>query len=267
MKKKLIRIALGIVVVYAIACIAFFNFQERFLFYPTPLEADYSYQFEVPYEEITLNTPDGASLNMVQLKADSAKSAIFYIHGNAGNNQSWGDVMGPITYFGQDVFIYDFRSFGKSSGDLSEESLFADALLAYDAVAERFPENKIIIYGRSMGTSLAAYVASQRQEQMLVLESPFYELYDATKTFVPGFPPRFLMRYEMPTYDHLANAGSPTVIFHGTDDDVVPFSSGVALYNTVKDKNVRMVPIKGGRHNDLDTFSNFQAERAKIFNH
>lgn len=265
MKKKLIRVVVGIVIVYAIACIAFFNFQEKFLFSPSPLSADYTFDFEVPHEELTITTPEGAQLNMVRLKADSAIGAIFYLHGNAGNNQNWGDVMAPITYFGYDVFVYDYRSYGKSTGELNEETLYADALLAYDAVADRFPENKIIIYGRSLGTSMASYTAANRQEKMLVLESPFYELYDAVEHAVPVFPPKFLMRYEMPTHKYLTDAGSEVVIFHGTDDDLVPFSSGYALYETASGKNVRMVPIKGGRHNDLDTFSNFQTERARIF--
>ena len=264
MKKKLLKIGVALVIILAIACIAFYNFQERFLFAPSPLSADYTYRFEVPFEEFTISTTDDATLNVVRLKADSARGAILYFHGNTGNNQSWGDVIAPLTYYGYDVYVWDYRSFGKSTGTLSEEALYADALAVFKQVSEKIPAQDIVLYGRSMGCPLAAKVAGTHATRQVLLESPFYELFDAASNVIPGLPPRFLMRYKLATHADLQKAVSPIVIFHGSEDELVPFESGVRLYRAVEDKGARIVAIKGGGHNNLDTFGPFNQARASV---
>lgn len=264
MKSKLLKTGFGLVLVLAIGSLLFYQFQERFLFSPSALSTDYVYQFEVNHEEQALQVADDAVLNLVRLKADSAIGAILYFHGNAGNNQSWGDVVAPLTYFGYDVYVWDYRGFGKSTGQLSEEALYADALAVFEEVSKQIDPQKIVLYGRSIGSPLAAKVAASSNTKLVILEAPFYELYDAVSSVIAGLPPRFLMRYDLATHADLQHASSPVVIFHGSEDAVVPFESGVKLFRAVEEQGARIVPIKGGGHNNLDTFGPFNQERMNL---
>ena len=261
MKKRIIRIILGLAILLAVVFVGYFNFQESFLFSPQVLAPDYTFKFEVPHEELTLQTGNEGVISVVKLKADEPKGAIIYCHGSGGNNQSWGDIMAPITYFGYDIYVWDYRGFGKSTGSMSESILYADAAAVYDEVAKSYPADNIVLYGRSMGGAMACRLAAERGNKMLMLESPFYELADAGNTFIPGFPPSFLLRYELAAHKDIVKVETPIVIFHGSEDQVVPIESGYALYQEVKDKGARWVPVKGGKHNDLDTFQPFKNVR------
>jgi len=136
--KIFIKIFLTVLALYAIVCVLLFFNQEKLIFYPTKLDPHFQFAFAGKFEEINIKTPDNKILNGVLFKADSTKGLIFYLHGNAGALDTWGDVTKTYTDMHYDVFMLDYRGYGKSEGQISSEHQFLDDVqLAYDHVNKK----------------------------------------------------------------------------------------------------------------------------------
>lgn len=253
------RIILALLIFYVMLTALLAFFQERFIFLPTQLSQEYVYNFDTPFEELFLESTDGASLNALHFKAENPKGIILYFHGNAGDLSRWGEITFGFTQYNYDVLVMDYRTYGKSTGKLSEENLYNDAQLFYDFVKDQFPEKEIILYGRSLGSAFATRLAAENNPRMLILESPFYNLKSVAKSRFPIVPVDLLIRYNFENNIYIKEVNCKTVIFHGTEDNVVPYKSGKRLYTTAEPRNGKqMVTIPGGGHNDLSRFETYQ---------
>src|SRR5690554_7779979 len=124
---------------YLLICLLLYLFQEKLIFYPTQLKTDHTFKFSGNFNEIFFKTKDGKSLNALLFKAKKPKGVIFYLHGNAASLDHWGNVAETYTELNYDVFIWDYRGYGKSDGKiLSEEQLLEDAQLAYDQLKNNY---------------------------------------------------------------------------------------------------------------------------------
>lgn len=222
------------------------------------LPQTYQYQFQHDFEELFIPNPDGSVLNALHFKAENPKGVILYFHGNAGHLQRWGELTTYLVDRDYDLFIMDYRGYGKSTGDITESILYEDAQRCYDRVAGQYKPQEIIIYGRSLGTGMASWLASENPASQLILETPFYSLADVARYRFPIFPVEKLLRFDLPNYKHLADIDMPLTIFHGTDDFVVPFSSGKKLADSLNGKDLRFITIEGGGHSNLVTFKAYQ---------
>lgn len=231
--------------------------QEKLIFLPTSLPDSYEYRFSAPFKELFLNSSDGARLNALHFKHEAPRGLILYFHGNAGNLSRWGEVVQPLYEKGYDVLIMDYRTYGKSSGNLSEEALYNDAQLFYDHVRENFAESDILLYGRSLGTGIASWLAAENSPGKLLLESPFYSLTEVASHRFPILPVEWLIKYRLESYKYLKQANCPVFIFHGTEDEVVPFTSGLKLYNSFNSVERHFFEIVGGGHNDLEHYPEY----------
>lgn len=247
---------LTFVILFAIAMLYFM--QEKFIFLPSKLEPDYTYEFDQPFEELFLNTEDGAELNALHFKSQNPGGIVLYFHGNAGDLSRWGTVASYFLQFNYDVLVMDYRTYGKSTGRLSEKALLADAQLFYDTAKQSFPEDQIVVYGRSLGTSMASFVASENNPSQLILETPFYSLEDLVGERFPYLPLKTLLRYKFPTYSFTEQVECPVTIIHGTEDTVVPFESGEKLFDSIPGTKKKFVTVHGGEHNDLIAFPEYQ---------
>ena len=144
--------------------------------------------------------------------------------------------------------------YAESGGSPSEDSMYADAQVFYDYVKARYPENKITVFGRSLGTSVSTFLAAQNKPDRLILETPFHSIQDVANTRFRYLPVQWLIKYEFPSFQYAPAVNCPTLILHGTRDGVVPFSSGQRLYLEFKPGYVHFVTIPEGRHNNLDEF-------------
>ncbi|MEX0288450.1 MAG: alpha/beta hydrolase, partial [Flavobacteriaceae bacterium] len=142
-----IRILLG---GYLLIVIMLYFFQEKLIFLPTKLPQNYSYSFVQSFEEFFLDAEDGGRLNALHFKQDGSRGAILYFHGNAGDLSRWGNIVTFFVEKGFDVIVMDYRSYGKSTGKLSEEALFKDAHLFYDYALKHYVAEDLIVYGRSL---------------------------------------------------------------------------------------------------------------------
>lgn len=235
-------------------------FQDKILFRPTVLEQDYQFEFAHNFEEVFLNTDEGAVINAIHFKVENPKGVILYFHGNQGDLQRWGKVTEYFVDMDYDVFVMDYRTYGKSKGILNEESLYKDAESMYNYVKEHYAENGITVYGRSLGTTFAAYVAAINNPKQLILETPYYSMIDVAKNRFPLIPVKKFMNYEFPTFSFIDDVKCNTTIFHGTSDKVVPFSSGQKLFQVAPKTTTRFISIEGGSHNNLIDFEAYHQE-------
>lgn len=249
--KKTVKLLL---IIYGFVMIMLYFFQEKLIFLPTTLPQTYTYQFSEPYEELFLTTKDGASLNGVHFKKENAKGLILYFHGNAGDLSRWGTIATFFVKKGYEVLIMDYRTYGKSTGKLSEDALYRDAQIFYEYALAHYKESEITVYGRSLGTGIASYIAAENRPSQLILETPYYSLMDVAGNRFPFLPVKWLLRYKFPSFEYLQRATCPIVIFHGTDDSVVPYDSGKRLYEAIAGNHKKFYSIEGGSHNNLVDF-------------
>ncbi|MFC2133437.1 alpha/beta hydrolase [Bacteroidota bacterium] len=232
------------------------------MFYPEQLPENYKYNFTTEFDELNFDLEDGSRINALLFKSDSPKGLIIYFHGNAGSLRGWGSVASEFTVLNYDLLIYDYPGFGKSRGELSEKGLFRDAQFLYDEFKTKYAHNSIILYGRSMGTGIAAYIASQNNPALLILETPYYSGRDLAHKLYPWLP-TFLTKFPFRTDLFLPNVKCPVYIFHGTEDEVVYYGSSLKLRKLFKEGDT-LFTIEGGHHNDLNSFTEYHQWLTRI---
>jgi pimeloyl-ACP methyl ester carboxylesterase len=248
MKKFIFRSISIVVAIYFLLCTGLYLFQERLLFFPQHLDKKYKFSFEVPFEEVSINAKDGKLLNGVLFKANSTKGLIFYLHGNAGSIESWGQVAKFYTDLDYDVFMLDYRGYGKSESTISsQEQLYGDVATAYHQVVKNYAEQNVIVLGYSIGTGLAANLAAQQHPKLLILQAPYYNLKDLMSYEYPLIP-TFLLKYKFETNKALQHCKVPVAIFHGDDDRVIYYGSSLKLAQEFKPSDT-LITLAGQGHN------------------
>ncbi|WP_373496932.1 alpha/beta hydrolase [Aquiflexum sp.] len=258
---KLLYFILVIVGIYIIVCVAFYYFQEKLIFFPETLEKNHQFDFGQKFEERNFETADGKLLNGLLFKADSTKGLIFYLHGNAGSINGWGYVAEAYTELDYDVFILDYRGYGKSEGKItSQKQLFDDNQMVYDNLKKEYNEQDIIILGYSIGTGMASYLASENTPKRLILQAPYYSLTDLAGQLFP-FLPTFILRYKFANNEYLENC--TVTIFHGNQDEVIPYESSLRLKEEFKSK-IHLIILDGVGHNGMTESKEYKRELKSI---
>jgi len=250
--KKLKFLIVAILTVYLAVMTIFYAIQEQIIFRPLSLELSHQFDFDVPFEELFFQTDVNTTINALLFKATEPKGVILYFHGNAGNLQRWGDITSQFAKYNYDVLVIDYRNYGKSSNTLSEAGLYHDALFCYDWLIAKDYKN-IISYGRSLGCAMASYVASKRQVNQVILETPFYNIADVAARRFPIFPVKKLIKYHFPNNEFAKDIKAPVTIIHGTNDRVVPIASALKLHNIYGNK-ASFVTIDGALHNNISDY-------------
>jgi hypothetical protein len=248
--------------IYFVICGLLYVYQERFIFFPEVVSPDFTYRFRAPFEEVTWRV-DGATIHAVHFRVAQPKGVILYLHGNAGSIRSWGRVAEELVTHGYDVLMPDYRGYGKSTGTItSEQMLHDDAALAYTYLQQHYEEHQIVVYGRSIGTGLAVYLARSHHPRMLILETPYYNLQELATAQFP-FIPSFLLKYPLRTDGWIAEVTCPIYLFHGTEDEVIPYSASQRLVPLIRTQH-QVFTIEGGGHNNLGTFRQYHEHLATI---
>lgn len=244
-----------IVVLYVLGGLFLYLFQEKLIFRPDPLPQDFQYRFDAEFDEINMEMEDGSIINGLHFKSDNPQGLILYFHGNAGELSRWGEVVIPFLKYNQDVLIIDYRGYGKSTGKRTKKALLEDAEAVYAQATALYPQEKITVYGRSLGCSFATHVAAEFSPKQVILESPFYSVADVASSFAWMYPVDRMIRFNFRNDRNLKKVDSSIIIIHGTDDLVVPFESGQKLAG-VSDR-IDFLEIRGGGHNDLAEFKDY----------
>ncbi len=263
MKRLLKKILTIIITLYIVLCGLIYLFQEKLIFFPQKLGKNYQFEFGQKFEELNIKTTDGKLLNGLLFKTDNSKGLIFYLHGNAGCLSSWGEVAKTYTDLNYDVYIIDYRSYGKSDGQINgQNQLFEDNQTAYNELKKRYSEGKIIVLGYSIGTGLAAKLASTNNPKLLILQAPYYSLSDMMKQRF-SFIPTFILKYKFATNEYLKNCKMPVVIFHGNQDEVIYYGSSLKLKKEFKQTDT-LITLNGQGHNGMTDNEEYKSELNKI---
>ncbi len=243
--------------------LSFYFLQEKLIFSPIRLPRDYEYPFDIPFEERNFEVEPGIQLNALLFRVPKPKGLIFYIHGNAENLRYWGDFAHFYTEYNYDVLMYDFRGFGKSDGQINgERSLQKDAKSIYQQISKEYGEERCVIYGFSIGTGIAARLASNNQPKLLILEAPYFNFIDLVKYHKAYLPADLISKYHFRTNRYLPDVNCPIAIFHGTEDRKVPFYSGKKLVSL--NPKLEFFPIEGATHSDMQVMEAYTREMKRI---
>lgn len=258
----IILLAFFAVIYLAITSYVYFN-QVGMVFQSAQLSKDYQFDYQQKFEELNIKSFDGIQLNGLLFKAENSKGLVFYLHGNAGTLETWGKIAKIYTRLGYDIFILDYRSFGKSEGEIKdEEQLNKDVSAAYKKLSKRYSESNIIIAGYSIGSGLATILASENKPKALMLQSPYYSFTELSSKKVPFFP-NFMKKFHFETYEYLPKIKTPVYIFHGTEDQLIPYENSVRLSKMVK-SNGHLYLLKGQGHIGMNENSDFQNQLKRI---
>jgi alpha-beta hydrolase superfamily lysophospholipase len=245
-----------LIIVYVGIGLFFYFFQHLFFFRPELLASHFKYEYAFPFEELNFEMEDGGRINAIHFTVPNSRGVIYYLKGNSRSIKGWGKFARDFLSNGYDFFMMDYRGFGKSRGKRTQTKLFEDAQYLCKWLSSRYPDDKIVVYGRSLGSGIAARIASWNRPRLLILDSPYFSFYHNTKRFLFFLPLRWLMRYELRTDQYLKSISCPVHIIHGTHDRLIPFRQSEALKKLYPDK-ITLHPIAGAHHNDLPEFPEF----------
>ena len=261
-QRKLFQWAKIIIIIYCGIGIGVYYLQEKLLFHPKKLDSHYHYNFAQPFEEINIPVNKTDTVNLIKFfpKDSTRRGLVLYFHGNMKNVERYAVYAANFTRNGYETWIEDYPGFGKSTGERTEKKLYDQALQIYKMAVSLYASDSIVIYGKSLGTGIAAYVASVTNCKKLILETPYYSIPDIFACY-GGFvyPLNVMMAYKIPTWQFLQEVKAPVTIFHGTTDWVIPYSSAKKLKQYLKAGD-EFITIPGGGHNNLSDITIFQSK-------
>lgn len=264
---NIIYFLIGGALLYGVLLLLVFLLQERLVFQPFRLPPAHRFFFNAKgWREIWVETEDGALLNALLFRAPPggrSKGVILYLHGNQGHLQRWAQHQGAFTRLGYDFFAIDYRGYGKSSGRPSEQGLYADGEAAYRWLLKHYPEEDIVVYGRSLGSAVASRLAKRRRPRLVILETPFDNMPNVIRAISRLPIPDALFRLQFPNDRYLPEANCPAFIFAGTRDRVVEYRLSQHLRPFLNSPEA-FITIDGAGHRNLDTFPKYHYELERV---
>lgn len=246
----MVKLVIILLCLYLLICALLFVFQEHLIFFPEKLPPDHQFRFNQKFEEIYIKTKDQDLLHGLLFKAQSSKGLVFYLHGNAGSLSSWGEVAQTYTDLHYDVFMLDYRGFGKSEGYISNQAqLHQDVQIAYDQMRARYSEDQIVVLGYSLGSGLAAKLASSNSPRLLILQAPYYSMTDLMKHTYP-IVPTALLKYKLETSEFIKACQMRIILIHGRQDEVIYYHSSVKLRKIIKPTDT-LITLDPQSHNGM----------------
>lgn len=237
--RVLLRTLLLVLIAYAGFALLIWVVAERMIFQPPQMGM-------APAQGLLLPRKGGGMISAVHLVDPGARYTVLFSHGNAETIPDNVDYLDRMHRTGFSVLAYDYSGYGHSTGRASEAAAYVDADAAYDyLLSQGVPPERIIVHGRSLGGAVAADLASRRPVAALVLESTFVSAFRVVRPY-PIVP---FDRFR--TVDKLPRVTVPTLVIHGTDDEVIGLWHGERLYDRLTGPRERLW-VRGAGHNDLE---------------
>ncbi len=252
----LLSVLTFILITYLALCLIFYFLQDYFFFRPERLPHYFKYKYSFPFEEVEFLMEDGGYVNGVHFKVPNSKGVVYYLKGNSRSVKGWGKFSRDFVGKGYDFFMVDYRGFGKSRGQRTETILYNDAQHVYKWLTEQYDEKNIILYGRSLGSGIAARIASWNTPKMLIFDSPYFSFFHQINRYGFWLPIRWILRYQIRTDHFIKKITCPIHFIHGTKDRLMPISCSENLL-AINPKQAQLYPIVGGGHNNLPSFSEY----------
>jgi pimeloyl-ACP methyl ester carboxylesterase len=220
-------------VLYVGAAIYLYSSQSSFVYYPNRQIIATPEEHGLAYQDVMLQTADSVAIHGWYVSADSARGTILFCHGNGGNVSYTVESIAMLHGIGFNVFVFDYRGYGRSGGEVDEEGTYRDAEAAWSYLTgERGCDpSRIVVLGRSLGGGIASWIAAQHSVGALILESTFTSIPDMGAKMFPIFPVRLLSRIYYDTEKRLGVIHCPVLVIHSRTDDVIPFELGATLFD------------------------------------
>ena len=227
-----------------------FFLQSRLVYFPDGQIVATPADRGLAYEEVLFEAADGVQLAAWYVPSEAGRGVVLFSHGNGGNisyNLPFVEILHRV---GLSTFLYDYRGYGRSEGQPSEEGTYSDAAGAWRYLTEirKIPAGQVLLYGQSLGGPIAAKLAREKTSAALILDSSFTSFVDIAGHHYPFLPVRWLARFDYNTLEHVRHVRCPVLVIHSPDDEIVPFGQGVALYEAAPGPKA-FVKLRGG-HND-----------------
>lgn len=228
----------------------FYLLQPGMVFHPTRELGATPAAWGWRYEEAWLTSEDGIRLHGWFLPSEGSRRVLLFFHGNAGNIADRGDSLAIFHRLGLNVFIFDYRGYGRSEGEPNEAGLYRDAAAAWRYLTEQrgFAASDIVLFGRSLGGAVAAKLASEHSPAGLILESTFSSAREMAGHLLPIIGRLVLQRYALATADYVRQAHCPLLLLHSPEDDVIPYAMGEKVFAAAAEPKT-LFRLRGG-HND-----------------
>ncbi|MFZ4772554.1 MAG: alpha/beta hydrolase [Chlamydiia bacterium] len=259
MKKFVKAFLTGICLLFVGNCIYLYNVQDSLIFAYKRLPKNHQFEMSAPFEERTYAVDQGINLSALYFPSQSkeeVKGVVLCFHGRGTNiGRDWGKTSTYFTSLGYDFIVYDYRGFGKSDGSISTKNICSDPMKMVEIISSEYRDKKLIVYGCSLGTFFATYVSSIKKPDAMILEAPFYSMLDMaclTKPYIPRFLLQKILKYPLKTNCYIKKVDCPILIFHGTEDETVPFCESVRLFDIIKHKTSnQFIKIESANHSNL----------------
>ncbi len=251
--------------VYLLVGSFIYFFQHYFFFRPEILPSNFRFKYPFDFEERTFQMEDGGSVNSILFKVPNSRGVVYYFKGNSRSIKGWGKFAKDFVANGYDLFMMDYRGFGKSRGRRTEAKLYNDSQRIYEWLMKRYTEEQIVIYGRSLGSGIAAKIAADNHPRMLILDSPYFSFYHNIQSWTLIFPLQWILRYQIRTDHFVTKTTAPVCIIHGDKDRLIPLWHSRKLL-AIDPQNVRLFIIEGAGHNNLPDFPEYHEHLYDLLN-
>ena len=250
MDSMLIQIVALLLITYLAFAAVLYVMQPRFLYSPERDVSSTPAELGLDFEDVVFKSADGLDLSGWYIPAKNPKFTILFCHGNGGNMAHRLDSISIFHDLGLNCFIFDYRGYGDSMGKPGEEGTYTDAMAAYKWLTEekKIHNEDIIIFGRSLGGSIAAQLAGRVEAGALIVESAFTSFVDMGKEYYPYMPVRWFARFGYRTIDYIKEVHCPVMLIYSRNDGIVPYKFGLELYDAANEPK-EFIEIFGG-HND-----------------
>ena len=224
--------------------------QPKMLYFPSRQIEATPDSIGLSYDDVTIMTADGLKISAWHIPAPDARGVVLFCHGNAGNISHRLASIRIFHDLGLSVLIFDYRGYGKSEGSPGEKGTYLDAEAAWDYLVKvkGVDPATIVIFGRSLGSAVAAELALTRKAAALIIESGFTSVPDMGRKLFPHLPVRLLARFHYATVDKVDRISIPKLFIHSPDDEVISYDQGMILYEKAAEPK-EFLRILGG-HNE-----------------
>ncbi len=244
---RMFWILLAVIAGAYLAAVVFLYFgQARMIYFPIRAMSASPADLDLAFEDIFMATDDGHTIHGWFVPHDSAWATHVFCHGNATNISHRLEILRMFHSLKLNVFLFDYRGYGRSDGKPSEQGTYRDAMAAWRYLVEErgIPADQIIIHGQSLGGGVASWLASRVTPKALIIESSFTSIPDIAKKFYPFLPVKLLSKYQYSTKNRIKKISCPILIIHSPEDNLIPYSHGRRLYELANPPK-QFVEIKG----------------------
>ncbi|MFO7871365.1 MAG: alpha/beta hydrolase [Kiritimatiellia bacterium] len=269
---SVIRITGTVGVFYVLMCAFLYFRQSSYVYYPTRPVNLTPRSWSMSYENVEISTEDGETLSGWYVPASTnaetagGKPAVLFCHGNGGNIADRLCSIKTFRDMGFNVLIFDYRGYGESTGKTDEQGTYNDAAAVWRYLVEQrnIRPERIVIFGRSLGGSIAAWLAERVNCGALVIESTFTSAPDMAAKMFPFLPGRLICSFSYDSAKRIDRAGCPVVIAHSRDDEMIPFDHGQRLFESAREP--KLFVEMSGSHNagGLDADPEYQANLSEF---